>query len=220
VQDGFPRLSPSAFLCKRLHFYSLVGVGVTSLVGNHFGFVGISLSPASMQAIPSSTKNAPPPAAAQPKAYSWFGRMASVIIAAPNRTAAARIKTAPVMSFMTISYRSTPPESGRRPLILLSRAGWCHAVKQDVRAWSAWALGEIADEAGIDPLISAMEKYSALVLTDHLREQTGCIEDFAAALHKLSGRDLEPIRITPKTYTNPQFSCQNGMRQGVSRIGS
>jgi hypothetical protein len=62
--------------------------------------------------------------------------------------------------------------------------------KQDVRSWCAWALGEIGDEAGIDPLIEAMEKYSALVLTDHLREQTGCIEDFAAALHKLSGRDL------------------------------
>jgi hypothetical protein len=59
-----------------------------------------------------------------------------------------------------------------------------------VRAWSAWALGEIGDEAAIDPLINGMEKWLALLPEDALREQTRCLEDFDAALNKLTGRDF------------------------------
>jgi hypothetical protein len=59
-----------------------------------------------------------------------------------------------------------------------------------VRAWSAWAPGEIGDEAAIDLLIAAMEKYLTLAPEGHSREQTKCVVDFHAAPHKLSGHDF------------------------------
>jgi hypothetical protein len=61
---------------------------------------------------------------------------------------------------------------------------------QSVRGWSAWALGEIGDEAAIDPLIIAMETCIPLLAEDHFLEQTRCLDEFDAALEKLSGHDF------------------------------
>ena len=59
---------------------------------------------------------------------------------------------------------------------------------QYVRGWSAWALGEIKDPEGVEPLIQALEKHLKMAESDRLEEQTKCIPDLYVALEAITGK--------------------------------
>jgi hypothetical protein len=58
---------------------------------------------------------------------------------------------------------------------------------QYVRAWAAWALGEIGDESAVGPLVRALEKYDALSKSDYFQQETKCLTEIYLALEELTG---------------------------------